>query len=94
MTYSILAQQNVSYSLRASVRKSQSTISGTSAQAMRSTSKHESGTNFSDLGPVYETVDPRGEKDDRNKCLSLKTDAGIPTEETAFPGQDIDQKDY
>ena len=86
MTYSILAQQNVSYSLRAAVRKSQSTISGTLAQAMGSTSEEESATNCSDFGPAYETVDPslRGGRDDRNKCPSLNTDAGIPTEETAF----------
>ena len=43
---------------------------------------------------LYIHIAPRGGRDDRNKGLLLKADAGTPTEETAFLGKGIDQENY
>ena len=77
----------MSYSLIA-VRRSQSAISGTPIQVTRSTSEGECVTNNFD--PAYETVDPKGGRDGRYKCPSLKTDVAMQSEETAFPGQELE----
>ena len=60
--YSLPTQKNESYSARI---VSQS-ISETPTQVAKSTSEDESGTNCSNCSPAYETVCPRGERDDRN----------------------------
>ena len=58
---------------------------------VRSTCEDESANNHSKISsPAYKTADPRRGRDGRNnKCLYVKTDAGIQNEETAFPGGEI-----
>ena len=101
---SLSTQQNTRYSNLAVTSRSTPT-SGTTIQVTRANSEDKSATNYSSLGPTYETIDS-SRSDGRNQVLiseryefadihhQVENNGGVSTEKSVFPGQVIEEEDY
>lgn len=102
-------QHSVRYSTTTAAAMSHSTTSGTPTQETSITSGDKSTTNYSSLGPAYETIDSRRSNGrSRNQVLLSEryefadiqghadSNGGGATEDQVFPGQVIERchEDY